>query len=212
MSNQFKTTKKFVPIDLIVPNKWNPNVQNKEMFEKGKKSVEELGMLGSILVREIAGHYEILDGEHRWKYGKELGYTEMPVETMGEISDDEAKLLTILINNVRGKDDIEKRAKILQQLNDGQLSLLPFTEQQIKFEKELISFDFSQYDKQIPIERVAKKLVHIVLSDDEYAVWQKCLAEGKKEDKEEIQVLVEMMESFLALRMGASVGQRTQAI
>ena len=145
---QFNTEKIMVPIDKIMPNRWNPNYQDKRVFEKQKKSIRELGMLGSILVRKIDNHtfcdYEIMDGEHRWKALKEEGSVECPVEVIkGEVSDGDAQLLTILLNNLRGKDDIFKRAKILQVLNENQLQLLPFTEREIEHEKRFVKLDFS---------------------------------------------------------------------
>jgi len=131
----FRTEKRMVPIDNILPNPWNPNVMEKFMFEKAKQSVRELGFLGSILVRQhtVDGYYQILDGEHRWKVLKEEGESQCPVEVIiGEMSEEEAKLLTNLINNLRGKDDIFKRAKILEALNEGQLQLLPMTSEENK--------------------------------------------------------------------------------
>ena len=169
--NKFPTIRKRIPIDRVFPNKWNPNFQDKEMFEKGKKSVEELGMLGAILVREqpekdIKGNewYEIIDGEHRFRYCKENGYTEIDIDSLGIISDQLAKFLTIQLNNLRGKDDILKRAELLKQLSEGQLSLLPFDNKQIEEEMKLLNFDFSQYEKtNLPDEEIQELCVPLGL-------------------------------------------------
>lgn len=199
--NNFKTTKKQVNIDHIVPNPWNPNVQNEAMFQKEINSIKELGMLGSILVRDFAGMYQILDGEHRWKAAKELGYTEMVVETMGEIEDNQAKLLTILLNNLRGKDDIEKRAKIYQELEQGQLQLLPFSEQEIENEKKLIEFDFSQYDKEKSDRSDAKKdrqlYIMIPVAQDEYDLYKNTIVVAKEKGMTEQEFLFKQIEDFL---------------
>lgn len=202
MSQNFRTTKKVVDIDLIIPNVWNPNVQSQSMFEKGKQSMEQLGMLGSILVREVGGCYEILDGEHRWKYGKELGYKEMTVETMGEISDSEAKLLTVLMNNIKGSDDIEKRAKIFEQLEQGQLSLLPFTEQEIENEKKLFNFDFSQYDKVEDIEIKKDTIIQIIAPNDVKELWLKCVKIAEEDNKNEIQLFVWLLQYYVDINGG----------
>lgn len=208
MNQNFRTTKKIVDINLVVPNRWNPNVQTKSMFEKGKQAVETLGMLGSILVRETGGCYEILDGEHRWKYMKELGYTECPVETMGEVSDEQAKLLTVLMNNIRGSDDIEKRAKIFEQLEQGQLQLLPFSEQEIENEKSLFKFDFSQYDT-VDDEVVSKDtMIQIVVPNDVKDLWNRCVNIAKADGKSELQLLVHLLEHYVSLNVGAEPDQR----
>jgi len=196
----FRTTKKLVNINEIKPNPWNCNVQSKEMFDKEVQSIKELGMIGSILVRETCGYYEIIDGEHRYKACLELGYVELPVETIGEIPDNEAKTLTILLNNLRGKDDIEKRARIFQQLEQGQLQLLPFTDEQIKNEKQLVEWSFDQYQKKTDIKkRVPTRTVAIGLTDDEWKVWEQCLEFAHKRNWTDLQLFLFMVNDFLAL-------------
>lgn len=155
----------------IMPNFWNPNCMSSSMFEKMKQTIEQKGLFGSIICRKYGDKYQILDGEHRMKACKELGYTDLPVECcIDEITDEEVKFWTIHFNNTRGKDDIEKRSKILDQLSQGQIQLLPFTEEEIQHEKDLFKFDFSQYetiDPGIP----ENELVHIFslkFSNDEW--------------------------------------------
>ncbi len=197
-----KTQKIEISIDLLVPNRWNPNQQNKELFQKGVKSVEKYGMLSFPLVRETAGCYEIIDGEHRWRYCKELGYQKIEVENLGEISDEEAKTLTILLNNLRGKDDIEKRAKILKELSEGQLQLLPFSKEQIEVEKELLDFDFEKYN--VPGEMNERKIdstLCISLTEEERNLWDETLRVAKKENRNDVQLLMKMIEDYLELRV-----------
>jgi ParB-like chromosome segregation protein Spo0J len=211
--NKFTTTKIMVPIERVVPNPWNPNIQSKEMFEKGINSVKETGMLGSILVRETGGCYQILDGEHRWKYLQELKYTEIPVETMGEISDDLAMALTVRLNNLRGKDDIEKRAKIFEQLSEGQLQLMPFTEEEIKNEKELFKFDFSKYDRpEGEIEEKEKfRIIIIDVHEEEYKLWQFLKKHAEKDrGKTELQLFMEMCDYYSSLHFGRDAKSKVQ--
>lgn len=201
---KYKTEKRIVKIADISPNPWNPNFQTKQMFQKGVKSVEELGMLGSILVREYAGAYQILDGEHRWKYCKELNLQEIPVECIvGEVTDNDAKMLTVLLNNLRGKDDIEKRAKIFADLESGQLQLLPFTNEEIENEKALFAWDFSQYDKQEEIiPREVSRTVMIGLTEAEWELWQKSLQFAKQEHNwSELALFMYFLDDYLSLRL-----------
>ncbi len=212
--NKFTTVKKIVPITSVIPNPWNPNTQSKDMFAKGKQSVEKLGMLGSILVRETGGCYQILDGEHRWKYAQELGYTEIPVESMGEISDEMAMTLTVMINNIKGKDDIEKRAKIFKALDEGQLQLLPFSKEQIENEKNLFSFDFSKFDKDLPTEEDTKEKFRVIIIDvpeEMFKVWKFIKEHAKKElGKTEVQVFNRMMDDYSAVTFGRNANETEQ--
>ena len=161
--NKFPTVKKLVKIEDIFPNKWNPNIQSNDMFQKEIESIKKFGFVQPILVREKDDIHEIIDGYHRWLACKELKFEEIPVECIGEISESVAKILTINLNNLRGQDDILKRAEILKTLSAGQLTLLPFDEEQIKSEIKLLDFDFSQFNNddttseeklEVPIERM----------------------------------------------------------
>lgn len=212
--NKFNTVKKQVQIDDIMPNPWNPNVQDKGTFAKEIASIKELGMLGSILVRDYFGKYQILDGEHRWKAAKELGYTDMTIESIGEISDQKAKFLTIHLNNLRGKDDVFKRAAILQELDQGQLELLPWSSEEIENEKQLITFDFSQYDKQGDLPpRTPGMLVVLPLNDEETQVWLKAkellvarnsIGTDNTKKKQDIQALMYLIKATLDVHLGAN--------
>jgi ParB/RepB/Spo0J family partition protein len=212
--NKFTTIKKQVQIDEIMPNSWNPNVQDKAMFEKEKKSIQELGMLGSILVRDYFGKYQILDGEHRWKAAKELGYTEMTVETIGEISDQQTRFLTIHLNNLRGKDDVFKRAQIFKELEQGQLEMLPFTAEEIENEKQLITFDFAQYDKSSDLPtRTPGMLLVLPLNDEETQVWlkakelllaRKSIGTDNTKKKQDIQTLMYLIKATFDVHLGAN--------
>ena len=204
MSNNFTTEKKKVDIKLVRPNPWNPNTMSKEMFEKAKHSLKELGMLGSILVREVCGIYEILDGEHRWKAAKELEYTEITVESLGEIDDQKAKVLTVMLNNLKGKDDLEKRAAIFKELNENQMSLLPFTKEEIENEIKLFNFDFSQYQRQEKIEeREVTNSVCFGFTEEERRLRNESLLVAKKKDgiTNDVQLLMYMLNDYLAIRV-----------
>jgi hypothetical protein len=215
--NDFRTVKKTVPIDEVMPNEWNPNVMDPTTFEKEKKSIKELGFMGSILVRDYFGHYQILDGEHRWKAMKELGYTEITVETVGEISDQVTKMLTIHLNNLRGKDDIFKRAAILKELSDGQLELLPWSKEEIENEKKLVSFDFAQYDKESDLpKRTPGMLIVLPFNEDESLVWLKVKEElvsrgyigtDNSKKKQDIQTVMWLAKNILGITIGADKGE-----
>ena len=145
--DKFTTVQLEVSIEEVFPNPWNCNVQNDKTFEKEIESIKVHGFIVPVLVRKKGEIYEIIDGEHRWRACKALEFTKIKVESLGEIEDAMAKVLTIKLNNLRGQDDIIKRAKILKELNEGQLALLPFERKELEEEIKLLEFDFSQFEK-----------------------------------------------------------------
>lgn len=128
---------KVVPIEALSPNPWNPNVQSEFIFEKEIRSLEKHGQLAPVLVRQIGGGFEIIDGEHRYKAMRSLGATEIEVKDLGALSDTDAKQITILMNEIRGEPDEVRLQRLLQDLAQ-QVDLtelqeaMPYSEEEMK--------------------------------------------------------------------------------
>jgi ParB/RepB/Spo0J family partition protein len=65
-------------------------------------SLEKVGVVEPVIVREKEGRYEIIAGERRWRAALEIGMKELPA-IVRKISDEEAFSLS-LIENVHRKD------------------------------------------------------------------------------------------------------------
>jgi ParB/RepB/Spo0J family partition protein len=206
--HKFTTTKIVVPIDNIKPNPWNPNKMDDFTYGKMKKTIQERGLFGSIIVREWAGIYEIIDGEHRWKACKELDYKELPIENAGEMSDQEVKFWTMYFNNTRGRDDVLKRSKLLSELDAGQTSLLPWTDEEIANERKLSEWSINEFNETKELKKEAKDLIHLTVREAVYDAWQHCLAIAKENNIEEEKMLVIMMDKFLEVFEGRAVGEK----
>ena len=202
------TEKKIVKIDDVTENPYNPNRMPDALYQKMKAVIQEKGLFGSIYVRPFAGCYQILDGAHRMRACKELGWKEIPVEcSVVEITDQETKFWTIYFNNTRGKDDIEARSKLFSEITAGQSSLLPFTKAEIENEKALFKFDFSKYDKknELPERTISRNFI-VPLTEDEYIVVSKLMQEIKESyNQEPIQWLMEKVKQDLDLFLGSNV-------
>lgn len=153
---KFPSVKKRVPIMDCYPNWWNTNFQNEGILKKVKANIEKLGAVDPIHVRTGKGEnkYEIVDGEHRWKTMVGLGYKQIDIEDLGNISDETAMRLTINLNNLRGSDDPMARSKLMKHLRDNDeanLALLPFERKQIDAEIALGTFDMSDFEKRAKI-------------------------------------------------------------
>ncbi len=126
-----------VDINLLDANPWNPNEETPLMFDKVRSNIKEFGFIDPVLVREKDGRYQIIDGEHRWRAAKELGFTEVSIQNMGEIHEFDAEFLTVQMNNLRGEDNLVKRGQIFKRLKEQRpelLAMLPLFEDQVNAE------------------------------------------------------------------------------
>lgn len=103
-----------VSLDVCVPNDWNMNKMAPDIYEKTKLAIketkEEAGRIPPIVVRPLPGKkrkLQIIDGEHRWRIHKDLGYTEINVD-VSYVGTKRAMLMTPQLNYDRGEPDMEK--------------------------------------------------------------------------------------------------------
>lgn len=142
-----------VAIDKLRPNAWNPNFQDEATFRKELASIRRFGFVDPIIVRLDGAMYEIIDGEHRWKAARELGYTEVPVFDIGPISEHEAKQLTVVLNELRGKPQEQKMSELLRGLLsnstlDELVEVMPYTKQEFGKIAKLPDFDWENFNQQ----------------------------------------------------------------
>ena len=108
-------TYRVVLTSLLRPNGWNPNVMSEEDYTKALASIERFGFIDPITVREDANGYEIIDGENRWRAAIDKGLTTVPVVIV-EVSDDDARALTVVLNELRGQPNQTKLAELIADL------------------------------------------------------------------------------------------------
>lgn len=135
-----------VPIDKIEPNPWNPNVQSDEIYAKEIASIEKFGFVDPITVREVGfDRFQIIDGEHRWKAGREhseecrpadgvhVGYVALPCWNLGLIEDADAREMTVVLNETRGVANEDRLRSLLEDLikrrgsEDPVREIMPFS-------------------------------------------------------------------------------------
>ncbi|HEY9705058.1 MAG TPA: ParB/RepB/Spo0J family partition protein [Allocoleopsis sp.] len=121
----------YIPIKNIIPNTWNPNVMDARTYQALKESFTEFGDIDPILVRDLGDKYQIIDGEHRYKIAREIGLDKIQSIVI-DVSDNQAKRLTQIMNRTKGKDDPEKLMNLLDSLlqemsEDELVKGLPYT-------------------------------------------------------------------------------------
>jgi len=108
----------YITHDRIVPNTYNPNRQSEDEFELLKRSMTEDGFTQPIVCvqhEDQKGMFRIVDGEHRWRCSKELGYAEIPI-VVTPMTMEQARIATLRHNRARGSEDIELTANVLRDL------------------------------------------------------------------------------------------------
>lgn len=133
-----------VPPDDLRPNPWNSNVVGPEMEARLDESIRRLGFYKPVIVREIDdGVYEILGGEHRARSAVRLGLEDIPVVSVGFISDTQAKSIGVADNANYGEDDTLKLASILRDIGGNVEDFLPYSSKDLAdiFAVESLNFD-----------------------------------------------------------------------
>lgn len=148
----FDPTKvKKVSINDVVPNTWNPKEKDTKEYKKVKESIFQKGLRGFIAVRTHpteADKYEIIDGQQRFTAASELGYENIYIYDEGDVSDKEARELTIWWQQQVPFERIAEAYLVTELVEaygvDG--VELPYSESEIETFENLAKFDFNQYD------------------------------------------------------------------
>jgi ParB family chromosome partitioning protein len=149
---------KVVDIELIYPNAWNPKDKNTLDFEKVKKSIEINGLRLPVVVREVNGKYEIIDGEQRYTSCLQLGYKKVMIYNEGELDDKTAKELTIWYQQQVPFNQLQLATLIKDlKVEFGDEIKLPFTDEEIEEFIRLDEFNLADYQSDIdPSEDITK--------------------------------------------------------
>ncbi|MEU4566108.1 ParB/RepB/Spo0J family partition protein [Micromonospora sp. NPDC023956] len=89
-----------IPVDSILPNPKQPRqVFDEEALEELKTSIEEVGFLQPIVVRQLDGEkYELVMGERRWRAAQAVGRESIPAIVRD--TRDDAMLRDALLENI----------------------------------------------------------------------------------------------------------------
>lgn len=145
-------------IDKIEPNDYNPKEKNTPEYQNVVKSIQINGLKQPVFVRRVKGNdnFVIVDGEQRYTAAKQLGYKEIYVYDLGEISEEEAKSLTIWMEVQVPFVEIDL-APLVMELDNLKIEL-PYTELEIDGFRNLATFDFdTAYQEKTPVSEGNKK-------------------------------------------------------
>lgn len=131
-----------VNIDEVRPNTWNPKLENTPEFQKIVESIEVNGFKSPIIVRQVEGEdgYEICDGCQRWTAAKQLGFEKIYIYNLGNISDEEAKSVTIWMEQQVKFNELQL-APLVVELSDLKIQV-PYSDDEVQDFANMLSFDF----------------------------------------------------------------------
>jgi len=110
----------YLELDKIHVNNYNPNVMSGEKFEALKDFCQTNGaeQLDPIWVRRDGPQgFEVIDGEHRWKAAKDVGWKRLRAFII-DMGVEDAKAFNVRKNRERGQIDAFKLARIFKKLKD----------------------------------------------------------------------------------------------
>lgn len=156
---ELKAGSKFVPIEEICMNDWNPKVKRSDEYYKVKDSININGQLMPLVVRNAKGKdykYEILDGEQRYTAMQDLGFTEVWIVNLGDVPDSEAKASTVWLeqavpfdDNLLGELLIDLKGEVELPYTDEEIDLIAgvFPDEEEEEEEDELNFseDFGRF-------------------------------------------------------------------
>lgn len=109
----------WVPAESVQANDYNPNSVARPEMDLLRRSIEADGYTQPIVVWEVEGGYEVIDGFHRHLVGKEMGLSHLPVVVVNAESTERNDRIasTIRHNRARGKHNISSMSEIVVELS-----------------------------------------------------------------------------------------------
>jgi len=93
-----------IDLDLLAPNPQQPRAHiDESRLEELAQSIRANGVIQPLVVRRVAGQYEIVAGERRWRAAQRAGLLKVPI-VLREVPDDQL-LQIALIENIQ-RDDL----------------------------------------------------------------------------------------------------------
>lgn len=151
----------------IVPNDWNPNKQNERAFEAEIESITDNGFVQPVTVRKhpnMKGKYQIIDGYHRWLALQKI-FADKSLQTAPlkgivttqevpcvvlEVTDAQARKLTIILNETRGRAELGELGILLESIQvefgDDLIRGLPYSQGQLDDLLSLAEFDWDNLE------------------------------------------------------------------
>jgi ParB/RepB/Spo0J family partition protein len=183
-----------VATDKLHPNPWNPNRMDDRTLQAERESIATFGFVDPITVRPLKGqrgHFQIIDGEHRWKCASEEGRKKVPCVVL-DLGDTAAKKLTIVLNETRGQADTALLSTLLvelkEELGEDLGTGLRWSEKELDSILSVADDDWSKFDPDglddDPPNQGEFTTLQVRVPNDFLPVWEQAVDQVKDEGAE----------------------------
>ena len=158
-----------IGIDLLLDHPDNPNRMSKSNFRKLVGHIKKSGDYEPVIVRKHSqknGFYEILNGHHRTKALRQIGHESVDC-VVWDVSDKRALMLLATLNRLNGKDDVKRRASLINELSvrfdiKELIAALPETKEALE---KLKTISASEPVLQMEDYEIPETLVYVVTAE-----------------------------------------------
>jgi ParB/RepB/Spo0J family partition protein len=114
-----------LPIELVEPNPWQPRQHaDPDRLYELTADVAARGVLEPLIVRPFGdGKFQVVAGERRYRAARAAGLATVPAIIKEDLSEDEAREISLVENLLREDLDIEDEARFLKSLYEQKGSL-----------------------------------------------------------------------------------------
>lgn len=211
----------------IIPNDWNPNKQNERAFQAEIESIVDNGFVQPVTVRKHptqSGKYQIIDGYHRWLALKQIfddkSLQSKPLQNIVithevpcvviDVTDAQAKKLTIILNETRGRAELGELGILLESIQvdfgNDLIRGLPYSQGQLDDLLSLAEFDWENLEDLVPEDTNEDKdmpyRLTAELSKDTEVLWLQAISDHAdrlpKNEKEAAGKMIDiLLKSFI---------------
>ena len=148
----------YADVTSLRPSDHNPRVMPEEEMLALERSIDEFGLVDPVIVRRE--DRTIVGGHQRLVAAQRLGLGQVPVVFV-DVTEDEAGLLNLALNRIRGRWDEDRLAALLQQLDslpNLDLSLSGFGEDDIdELLARVEAWDIQDKEEQFDLEKALEQ-------------------------------------------------------
>ncbi len=170
-----------IGISDLRPAPWNPNQMDDSMMERLQESISRYGLVESLVVRPVDGHFEVLSGNQRLRVLEGMNLDSVPCVVV-ELDGTRAMLLAQALNGLRGEDDLALKGSLLKEILESVpeseiLSLLPETTESLKALSLINEMDFAEHLKAWEDARAARlRHMQLQFTDEQLETVEKAVS------------------------------------